>query len=121
MSGFQFIPAGSFDVQALQAKNRADEAFAKARGAVDELSDLRAQVDRLQMICEAMWSIIKDRLGAGEEELLRLIEEIDLRDGRRDGRAAPKPVNCAMCGRAVSVRTMVCLYCGAKNEKSTVF
>jgi hypothetical protein len=95
MSGFHFIPAGGFDDSGRKAKYRADEAIERARGAVDDLNDLRAQVDRLQMICEAMWSIMKDRLGASEDELLRLVEEIDLR--------------------------MVCLFCGAKNVKSTVF
>lgn len=121
MSGIHFIPFGGFVGSLQGAMNRAEDALARTRGHREDLDDLRAQVDRLQMICEGMWTLMKEKTGANEDELLRLIEEIDLRDGKVDGRASPAPVNCAMCGRVVSVRTSVCLFCGAKNEKPTVF
>jgi hypothetical protein len=101
--------------------NRADTAADRSRRVVESVDDLRDQLDRLQLICEAMWTVVKRRTGADERELTRLIEEIDLRDGKLDGRAAPAAQACARCKRVVSVRTGVCLYCGAQNFKQTAF
>ncbi|MDB5334592.1 MAG: hypothetical protein JWN70_211 [Planctomycetaceae bacterium] len=99
----------------------AQRAATNAGEAKDDISRLRSQVDRLQMICEGMWTIMKSRLGVSEGELATLIEQIDLRDGKLDGKAAKQPQMCTECGRVVSVRTTVCLYCGAQNQKTAVF
>src|SRR5262245_54461753 len=117
MGSIKFFAPSAYGVRIGQAEFRADAADAKLRDAKEDVFDLRAQVDRLQMICEGMWSILKARTGATEDELARLIEEIDLRDEGVGGKARNKPIACAMCGRVVSVRTMVCLYCGAKNQR----
>lgn len=121
MGELHFIPFGGFVNYSRVAEEKAGDALDRTRSNREDLYDLRAQLDRLQMICEGMWTLVKEKTGATEAELLRLIEEIDLRDGRLDGRAEKAPMKCAMCGRVVSVRTSVCLFCGAKNEKPTVF
>ena len=56
-----------------------------------------------------------------EEELGKLIEEIDLRDGKLDGRMASVPPKCAQCSRTVSARTGTCIYCGTRADPSQVF
>lgn len=99
----------------------AQKAMASASEAKDDVSHLRSQIDQLQMICEGMWTIMKSRLGVSEGDLATLIEQIDLRDGKLDGKAAKQPQMCSACGRVVSVRTTVCLYCGAQNQKTAVF
>jgi hypothetical protein len=123
MDNIQFIPftVGVGSGSPAHAEARASEALGKIRDTKDDLADLRADVDRLQMICEAMWTIVKLRTGAAEEELAKLVEEIDLRDGKVDGKSVKPPMACKMCGRAVSVRTSVCLYCGAHHTRPTVF
>jgi hypothetical protein len=73
------------------------------------------------MICEAMWTIVKRGVGSDDDELLSLIEQIDLRDGRLDGRSRSTASACAECGKVVSVRTGVCLYCGKVQSQKTVF
>jgi hypothetical protein len=115
------IPIPGRSKSARNAEQRSEEALNRARDATEETRDLRAQIERLQMICEGMWSILKERVGATEQQLLDLIEEIDLRDGKLDGRSSKAPVKCARCQRVVSVRTNACLYCGAMNERTTVF
>lgn len=106
---------------ARKATQQSEDALHKARESTDDVRDLRAQVERLQMICEGMWTILRERTGATEQQLLDLIEEIDLRDGKLDGRCVKPPAKCARCQRVVSVRTNVCLYCGAMQERTTVF
>jgi len=106
---------------AKRADVRSDQALHRADDVLEQLRDLRREFERLQMICEGMWTILKEKTGATEVQLLALIEEIDLRDGKLDGRCAKPPAKCANCQRIVSVRTNVCLYCGAIQERSTVF
>ena len=118
MSFFQFLTP---QLAAVAASDRAETATDRARRAEQGTDDLRRQLDRLQLICEAMWTIVKERTGVDDAELARLVEEIDLRDGKLDGRAAPAAQACARCRRVVSVRTGVCLYCGTQNFKQTAF
>ena len=117
MSVFRFTSAWN----AAAARSTAEIAKDRARSAEDDVASLRGQVDRLQMICEAMWTIVRDRLGIADEDLSRLVEEIDLRDGKSDGRSQPAAPACARCGRVVSARTRVCIYCGAQNFAQGVF
>ena len=110
-------------VAAESAASSADRAKSSVRGVADEVSDLRVQVDRLQMLCEGMWMLLKGKTGATDADLAKLVEQIDLRDGKLDGRVAPKTgvTSCTSCGRTVSVRTGACLYCGTRNQTRDLF
>ena len=47
------------------------------------------------------------------QELLRQMVQIDLRDGRMDGRvAATPPEPCPKCQRIVAKQSVRCMYCG---------
>ena len=74
--------------------------------------DLEARVDRLQLICAAMWSLLKEQHGLTEEQLAERIRRIDLLDGREDGKVSPLSARCEKCGRSVSRRNNRCIYCG---------
>ncbi len=74
---------------------------------------LRSDVERLMIIAEALWEILRDRFGLDDAELFRRMAEIDLRDGRADGRLAPSPPRpCPDCGRVMSRGRPICLFCG---------
>ena len=45
-------------------------------------------IDTLALSCAAMWELLSEKLGVTEQELLAKIEEIDLRDGKLDGKIA---------------------------------
>ncbi len=93
----------------------------RAAGAALEIQDLRSQVDRLYMITEALWTLLKRETNCTEEELGKLVEEIDMRDGKLDGRMASVPPKCPSCSRTVSARTGTCIYCGTRADPSQVF
>src|SRR4029453_17557864 len=86
---------------------------------LDSNTRVRLLEDRLEkslMACEALWTLVRDKLGATEQDLLERINEIDLMDGLQDGKAKTKPLECPHCGRVVSRRHQKCLYCGASFE-----
>ena len=110
-----FYTAGSLYSQAatVQAQADANNAQASAREAKTETELLRHDIDRLLLITEALWNFLKKEHGYTDEALANAVKEIDLRDGRLDGRAEPvKPAPCPRCGRINSAKFARCLYCG---------
>lgn len=102
-------------------EEQSTQALTRTHDLMEQVHDLRREVDRMQMVCEGMWTLLKEKTGATEAQLLALIEEIDLRDGKLDGRCVKPLLKCARCQRVVPVRSNVCLYCGSVQERSTVF
>ena len=66
------------------------------------------------MITEALWTILKEQHGFDDADLIDRINEIDLRDGKLDGRVKEKegPLSCPKCNRTLSRQRPTCLYCG---------
>ncbi|QNN24223.1 zinc ribbon domain-containing protein [Planctomycetales bacterium ZRK34] len=79
---------------------------------------LQQQVDRLEMICEAMWSLLRDKVGESDEALMAKVLELDLSDGQADGKVARGPQKCPNCNRPNSRRHEFCIYCGQPIRKS---
>ena len=101
------------------AQAAAADAMSHARSAETSVDELRLEVERLLMINEALWSFIKKDHGYTDEELVDRIQEIDLQDGRLDGRVAKAPpMACARCGRTLPRGRPVCIFCGAPASKS---
>jgi len=73
---------------------------------------LQQKVDRLEMICEAMWDLLRDKVGESDESLMAKILELDLSDGSADGKVQRGPAKCANCDRPNSRRHEFCIYCG---------
>lgn len=93
---------------------RASAAQAKASNVASRATNLEQRVERLLMITEALWEILKEQHGYTDEELIRRVGLIDLCDGRLDGREAPSgPREREQCGRMLSRKHVKCIYCGA--------
>ena len=121
MKVFRFLSPGRMVADRPLAPASTPDAREKGKVVLADTSDVRAQLDRMQMICEAMWQILKESAGSDDEKLLKLVEQIDLRDGKLDGRSAPASASCSACGRMVSVRTGVCLFCGETQNPKAIF
>lgn len=77
------------------------------------LDYLKSDIDKLYLVTEALWRIIKEKNNLEDEDLASLVSAIDLQDGRLDGRVAPgEPDTCSSCGRVLSRRHPACIYCG---------
>ncbi|MHC4550933.1 MAG: hypothetical protein ACYTEZ_19435 [Planctomycetota bacterium] len=84
----------------------ADRARAKA-------DTLELRLERAFLTLEALWSLLRDRLGVTDEELGRRIVELDESDGMLDGKVRRAPTQCPGCQRTTPTRFPRCLYCGA--------
>jgi hypothetical protein len=105
--------------------NRIGEAQSSADRARSDVNtverELRRNVDQLMLINMAMWSILEEKLGVSEAELADRLREIDLRDGKLDGKLAREGLECPRCSRVMSVRHQKCLYCGEASLSPRVF
>ena len=77
-----------------------------------EVRRLEAKIDGLALLCQALWEIIRDNTDFRDEQIEAKMKEIDLRDGRQDGRMVGHPTKCRKCGRPAHTRQRVCMYCG---------
>ena len=91
----------------------AARASGDAQRARSEVAELEAKCDRALLVCEALWSRLRDRLGITEEELVQRVNDIDLSDGTLDGKVRkPNAHACPSCGRTIAKRFPKCIYCG---------
>lgn len=78
---------------------------------------LREEIQRLSSIIEAMWEIIKTKLPLSDSELKDMIGKTEIK--HLNGAAAI--YSCKDCSRPISVKSKICIFCGAKNEKPDIF
>ncbi|MBU1239194.1 hypothetical protein KKF84_07185 [Myxococcota bacterium] len=88
---------------------------------IEMVLDLEQRVDKLVLTNLALWEILKGSMGITEELLLSKIREIDLRDGKLDGKISRELLHCPMCGRVMSKKHAQCLYCGHEKLDTTVY
>ena len=84
---------------------------------------IQFDIEKLFMITEVLWECLKKHNGYTDEQLIKMIEEIDLRDGRLDGKVAKitERPTCTECGRTIIQRQSRCLYCGAGAPQNDPF
>ena len=102
-------------------RKRTDAAMREVRDVEGQLTRLQNRLDRLHVITQALWELMREKLALSDEDLTKLIEDIDLRDGAKNGKVATKPEMCPDCKRPASVRTNICLYCGKEVERKNPF
>ena len=101
-----------------EALTRAGEAKGKAIDNNFSIRVLESKVDHLSLVCMAMSELLEE-VGFSKSKLLSKIEEIDLRDGKLDGKVSPSN-KCDNCSRVIASRHTTCLYCGTKVKKVSV-
>lgn len=82
-----------------------------------QLRELEHQVARLQLMNQALWELLRDRVKLTDTDLREKAQEIDLRDGVQDGEITNTALKCPSCGRVSSSKHWKCLYCGLEFEK----
>jgi hypothetical protein len=114
-----------FDIYQEQRINEASAKASSSKNRVEEIAmqigHLERQISTLQLTCQAMWEVLRDQTGVGEETVLLKMQEIDLRDGRLDGKISAAVITCAACGRPGNTRRPQCMYCGAQLTAQTLF
>lgn len=82
---------------------------------------VEARFERLKMVNQAVWELLKERTSLEEKDLVDRIQEIDLRDGKEDQKHRPEAYTCTECNRTLKRGNNRCMYCGHQNEIQSVF
>jgi hypothetical protein len=101
-----------------------DEPLPEPEAATDEVTALRAEltscrrrIDRLELLCEALVSVLDLRGHLEGDELALAVRRIDLSDGIEDGKIGPDAALaapcCRSCGRPINPERQECVYCFA--------
>lgn len=98
-----------------------NQALRRSQEASTDVRHLEERLDRLALVCEAMWALVRTRTDLTEEDLMDMVKQVDLLDGSLDGKAARTVKVCSACGRAMSKKHSRCLYCGAEQLKESAF
>lgn len=88
-----------------QVTSGADRAQSKAES-------VEQRLERALVTMEAMWTLLRERLQATDEELAKRIVEVDESDGILDGKVRRPPRSCPHCSKTIPARFVRCLYCG---------
>ena len=78
----------------------------------------RKNTERLYLVVQAMWELLKEKAGLTDADLDAKIQEIDMRDGRLDGQDSTQtdPLTCRQCGRTILSGQAQCSWCGTQAE-----
>ena len=93
----------------------------QAERARQDVRDNDSRIDRLALVCEAMWSLIQECTDLTEKDLAQRVTDLDLKDGQLDGKFVKDIVNCDECGAAISHKYQRCLFCGQAYDTGTAF
>ena len=122
MAGIYGLMAADF------AKQRASEAEKAARKSETasaevqrEMGILEERLEKLVLVSMALWSLIEERTGLTEQDLVERVQKLDLEDGVADGKITRQLRQCPACGRNVSRRHRKCLFCGNEDFEAGAF
>ena len=83
-----------------------------------DLEHLTLKSEKTALISQALWELVREHTDLTEEDIEKKIEEIDMRNGKIDGRIVPEIFECPTCNRKVNSRQSMCIYCGETLQLS---
>ena len=119
MSGFIWNAIQQEQIR--QVENKVRYVKDKTVDSQSEVATLRIKVDRITLLCEALWEIIKAETGRTDIDLSSIMTDIDMSDGKLDWKNKKPAPKCIKCGRVYQKGTMNCMFCGAKNHNMSPF
>ena len=103
------------------ARNVARSAESGVRDLKNDVIRLEQQVERLTLSTIALAELLRDKLGITEAQIEATIRDIDLRDGKLDGKL-DQPIQvkrCEACDRVNGQNRQRCLYCGKELKQES--
>src|SRR5688500_9336994 len=109
--------------QILDTKAAQSETRGRVTDLDDERRDLERRYERLRLVTVAMWALLKEHSGLTEADLRKFVNQIDLIDGKLDGKLSRNKgvIDCQKCERRIVKSALVCVYCGTANSTGEPF
>jgi hypothetical protein len=104
-----------------KAVSQAETAAKRTIDLKAEARELRRLVNKLMLVTQALWEITAETNHLDNEMLIKKVNEVDLRDGKLDGKLKRAVKKCASCGRTLHRQHSKCLYCGSENLQAGPF
>ena len=95
----------------------ATDAANQAKLIQQELGRLQRQLKRQRVITQALWQILREKFTLSEEDLARLIAQIERLEKEKPQIAEL----CPHCGRSLQDDHTTCIYCGAEVARRDLF
>jgi ferredoxin len=95
--------------------SKLDDARDEIRALKGALSDLHRRLEKQAVLVRALFALLCAKQGLTEAELLDHFRRAEAE------RASAQAKKCPECGRAVNLRTLRCLYCGAACPIDSAF
>lgn len=90
------------------------------RHAGDQLAMAEERVDRLTLLCEAMWEVLSATTDLTMSDLAEKVSQLDQVDGVADGRRQHRATDCA-CGAKINARAAICQFCSLPAPQRSLF
>jgi hypothetical protein len=81
---------------------------------------LQERTDRLVLVAHAMWTLMAEKMGITDADLVKRMTDLDAADGTVDGRVTALLVRCE-CGAMVCRKLNRCLFCGKPYDAGSTF
>lgn len=107
--------------RSFRVTSKVERAASEMEAVVKEMHDLQQRLEKLSLCCQALWELLKDNTSLTEEDLAIKMTELDLQDGKLDGRLGKQILVCPNCERRGNSKRNTCLYCGFALPKHFVF
>ena len=104
----------------LKASADASQALSKIYLSKADISDIELKLERLALLNQAIWSLVKQQTSLCEADLMEEVKRLDGLDGRVDGKLA-ETKTCSQCGIVLTASANICYGCGAPSPVSSPF
>lgn len=101
--------------QAWMDKRKAERSLQMLKLDIDE------KIDRLALICQAMWELTIENSNISQQDLLNKTRKLGLFTISFSRELENIPKKCVKCGKTVSPKYKKCIYCGSSEFLDSTF
>jgi len=120
MDMWDVFQQGQINSASITAENAADTANRTSEKLHNEVRRLDDKIEGLALVCEALWELLREHSNLTDADVRAKMHEIDIRDGRADGRMTGRPYDCPACHRPVHTTHRHCIWCKTELNAGSI-
>ncbi len=103
-----------------EAQSTAEKAYQEVEKAREDIRKLEDKIEHLVIICQALWSFIREKEQLSEKDLEEKIKSFQS-VASDDETQNVNTKACVECGRTINRKQAKCIYCGAEQPLNSIF